>query len=116
VRVLAAFAFALLALAVGGCGGDSAVSIEEAADLYSTGTDEMTIEGAFVIEYGQPMLCSGVVRDDDPGTPICKSPAYLVEFATGLPNVELEGDGNGQWAEDVSFHGTLNEGVFTIDG
>lgn len=118
VRVFAVLALALLALIAGGCGasGDSSVSIEEAADLYSNGTDEMRIEGALVIEYGQPMLCSGVVRDDDPGTPICKSPAYMVEFGTGLPDVELQGDGNGQWAEDVSFHGVLDEGVFTIDG
>jgi hypothetical protein len=114
VKVFAVTALALLALIVGGCGGGS-VSIEKAAELYSNGTDEMSIEGALVIEYGQPMLCSGVVHDDDPGTPICESPAYMVEFGTGLPDVKFEGDGNGQWAENVSFHGVLDEGVFTID-
>jgi hypothetical protein len=92
------------------------VSIEEAADLYSNGTETMRIEGALVIEYGQPQLCSGVVRDFDPGTPICESPAYWIRFGTALPDVNLEGDGNAQWAEDVSFHGTLDEGVFTVDG
>jgi hypothetical protein len=116
VRVLAVSVLALLALIVGGCGASGSVSIEEAAELYSNGTDEMRIEGALVIEYGRPMLCSGVVHDNDPGTPICKSPAYMVEFGTGLPDVKFEGDGNGQWAENVSFHGVLDEGVFTIDG
>jgi hypothetical protein len=27
----------------------------------------------------------------------------------------LSGDGSARWAEDVSFHGTLDDGVFTID-
>jgi hypothetical protein len=118
MRIVAASALALLALIVAGCGGNSqgSVSIEEAADLYSNGTETMRIEGALVIEYGQPQLCSGVVRDDDPGTPICESPAYWIQFGTALPDVNLEGDGNAQWAEDVSFHGTLDEGVFTVDG
>jgi hypothetical protein len=75
----------------------------------------MTIRGAFVIEYGKPMLCSGVALDDDPGTPVCASPAYWLEFARGAPDVTLSGDGSARWAEDVSFHGTLDEGVFTID-
>jgi hypothetical protein len=118
MRIVAASSLALLALIVAGCGGNSqgSVSIEEAADLYSNGTETMRIEGALVIEYGQPQLCSGVVRDDDPGTPICESPAYWIQFGTALPDVNLEGDGNAQWAEDVSFHGTLDEGVFTVDG
>jgi hypothetical protein len=118
MRIVAASALALLALIVAGCGGNSqgSVSIEEAADLYSNGTETMRIEGALVIEYGQPQLCSGVVRDDDPGTPICESPAYWIQFGTALPDVNLEGDGNAQWAEDVSFHGTVDEGVFTVDG
>jgi hypothetical protein len=118
VRIIAVSTLALLALTLAGCSGngEGSVSIKEAADLYSKGTDEMRIEGTLVIEYGDPMLCSGVVRDDDPGTPICESPAYWVEFGTGSPDVKLEGDGNAQWAEDVSFHGTLDEGVFTIDG
>jgi hypothetical protein len=119
MRIVAASALALLALIVAGCGGGNSqgsVSIEEAADLYSNGTETMRIEGALVIEYGQPQLCSGVVRDFDPGTPICESPAYWIQFGTALPDVNLEGDGNAQWAEDVSFHGTLDEGVFTVDG
>jgi hypothetical protein len=118
MRIVAASALALLALIVAGCGGDSqgSVSIEEAADLYSNGTETMRIEGALVIEYGQPQLCSGVVRDFDPGTPICESPAYWIQFGTALPDVNLEGDGNAQWAEGVSFHGTLDEGIFTVDG
>jgi hypothetical protein len=117
VRIATASALTLLVLTVTGCSGNrgGSVSIEEAAKLYSEGTEEMRIKGALVIEYGQPMLCSGVVRDQDPGTPICKSPAYWIAFGGGLPDVKLEGDGRGQWAEDVSFIGTLDEGVFTID-
>jgi hypothetical protein len=53
--------------------------------------------------------------DDDPGTPVCASPAYWLEFARGAPDVTLSGDGSARWAEDVSFHGTLDDGVFTID-
>jgi hypothetical protein len=116
---VAAVLLGTLILAASACGGGGAVSIQEAADLYSKGEETMTIKGALVIEYGTPMLCNGVVADDDPGTQVCESPAYHLEFAKGLsPAIEdltLQGDGNGQWAEDVSFHGTLNEGVFTVD-
>lgn len=47
------------------CGGDGAVCIQEAADLYSKGEETMTIKGALVIEYGTTMLCDGVVADVD---------------------------------------------------
>jgi hypothetical protein len=114
VRPAAAALLALLALAA--CGGsDGALSIRESADRYADGKETMTIKGALVIEYGKPQLCSGVVLDDDPGTPVCGSPAYWLEFGAGLPDVTLSGDGAAQWAEDVSFHGTLNEGIFTVD-
>ena len=99
-------------------GGGGAVSINEAADLYASGTETMTIKGALVFEHGKPMLCSGVAPDAGPGL-LCESPAFYLDFAEGLSpaiaGMELKGDGNGQWVEDVSFHGTLDEGVFTVD-
>jgi hypothetical protein len=109
-----------LLLAATACGGNSgAVSIEESAELYNNGRETMTIKGALVFEYDTPMLCSGVVQDDDSGTPLCESPGYHIVFKNGLSpaiaGMELQGDGYHQWVEDVSFHGTLNEGVFTVD-
>ena len=116
---IAATLLGMLMLAASACGGGGAVSIQEAADLYSKGEETMTIKGSLVIEYGSTMLCDDVLNDGDPGTQICESPAYHLEFTNGLsPAIEdltLQGDGNGQWVEDVSFHGTLNEGVFTVD-
>ena len=119
MRTAAAFLLSALLLGATACGGDGAVSIREAADLYSKGEETMTIKGALVIEYGSTMLCDGVVEDAEAGTQVCMSPAYHLEFVNGLSpaieDLELEGDGNGQWVEDVSFHGTLNEGIFTVD-
>jgi hypothetical protein len=119
VRTAAAFLLSALCLGATACGGDGAVSIREAADRYSRGEETMTIKGALVIEYDTTMLCDDVVDDADADTQVCVSPAYHLEFTNGLSpaieDLELEGDGNGQWVEDVSFHGTLNEGVFTVD-
>lgn len=60
------------------------------------------------------MLCSGVDPDGDPGT-ICESPAFQLELSrSALDGITLEGDGCAQWAESVTLHGTLDEGVFTV--
>jgi hypothetical protein len=117
VKPLVAGGFAFMALLAAGCGGDrqGAVSIRESARLYSEGHERMTIKGALVVEYGRPMLCSGVVRDEDPGTPVCESPAYWIDFGSADPGVGLQGDGSARWAESVSFRGTLNEGVFIVE-
>ena len=113
---LAAASLMAMALVSFGCGGNSRgpVSIEEAARLYSEGHDRMTIKGALVIQYGDAQLCSGVVRDLDPGTPVCESPAYWIRFGAMDPGVPLQAYGSALWAEDVSFRGTLNEGIFTL--
>jgi hypothetical protein len=114
VRHAAAALLALLVLAA--CGGSNgALTIQESAERYADGEETMTIKGALVIEYGKPQLCSGVTVDDDPGTPVCASPAYWLEFGAGLPDVTLSSRGTAHWAEDVSFHGTLDEGIFTVD-
>jgi hypothetical protein len=119
VRTAAAILLSALLLGATSCGGDDAVSIREAADRYSKGEETMTIKGALVIEYNKTMLCDGVVDDAEADTQVCVSPAIHLEFVNGLSpaieDLELEGDGYGQWVEDVSFHGTLSEGVFTVD-
>lgn len=119
MRIAAVSLLGALILATAGCGGSGAVSVQEAADLYSRGEETMTIKGALVIELGGVMLCDGAEEDDDPDTLVCESPAYHLAFANGLSpaiaDLELEGDGNGQWVDDVSFHGTLSAGVFTVD-
>ena len=105
-----------MVLALCACGGDRGgpVSIQESARLYSDGHDRMTIKGALVIQYGEAQLCSGVVRDLDPGTPVCESPAYWIRFQAD-PGVSLRAYGSALWAEGVAFRGTLDEGVFTVD-
>ncbi|MGH2996670.1 MAG: hypothetical protein ACRDM9_10180, partial [Gaiellaceae bacterium] len=67
---------ALLAFTLAACSGsnDGALSIDEAADRYSEGVEEMTIRGALVIQYGRPMLCD--LAESSP--PQCSS-GYWVE-------------------------------------
>jgi hypothetical protein len=100
----------LVVLALAGCSGgsgDGVLSIDEAANRYSEGVEEMTIRGALVIQYGRPMLCDLAGSSH----PQCDR-GYWVEGT--LPTVDLRSEGGVQWVDEVTLHGVLDEGVFTI--
>jgi predicted small lipoprotein YifL len=101
VRLAAALAVSCLLLAA--CGANGPLSVADASRSPS-GT-AVDVKGTLVIEFGKPMLCSGLA-DEDEGTR-CGSPALWIEGPVASEHSD---------AEPVTLHGTVNEGVLTLTG
>ena len=77
------------------------MSVEDASR--SSSTEAVDVKGTLVVEFGKPMLCSGLAGPEE-GTR-CGSPALWIEGT--LEPEHSEG-------ESVTLRGTVGGGVLTL--
>jgi hypothetical protein len=101
---------ALMSTAVAGCGGNGALSVEEARD--KPPTDVIRVQGPVLFQYGDGMICTEL---DESSPPQCEAGLWLRGPMRQLRAVELQGGDGVQWAESVTLEGTVDGGgSFTL--
>jgi hypothetical protein len=107
------WAAAILCIAVVGCAraGEEVLSIEEARDRPPS--EVVRVQGPLVINFGEAMICTELAESSPP---MCEAGLWLQGPLRQLQEVELETDGDVQWAESVTLRGAVDgDGFFILE-